>query len=135
MVNSEKTNEVIRAVGRRKSAVTRARITPGNGEIVVNGRPYKVYFPYFEWQDMVVCPLKEVGREDKLDVSAKILGGGLKGQAKSLQHAIARALVKYDEEFKKVLKAKGFLTRDARVKERKKPGLKKARRAPQWKKR
>jgi len=135
-INSKKTEgEQIRAVGRRKTAAARVRLTPGKGEIVINGKPFAEYFPFFEWQEIIKAPLKAVGKEKTFDVSVKVNGGGLKGQATSVQHGIARALVLWNEELRKTLKTQGYLTRDARVKERKKPGLKKARRAPQWSKR
>ena len=127
--------ETTRAVGRRKTAAARVRIMPGSGQITVNGKTYQAYFPYFEWQEMIVAPLKAVGKEKTFDVSVKIAGGGRKGQAVAVQHGIARALVIWNEDLKKALKTQGYLTRDARVKERKKPGLKRARRAPQWSKR
>jgi small subunit ribosomal protein S9 len=124
-----------RAVGRRKSASARVRITTGHGKITVNGKELAVYFPYFEWQDIIFAPLKLVGKDKTIDVSIKVAGGGKKGQAIAVQHGISRALIDWDEELKKTLKTQGYLTRDARVKERKKPGFKKARRAPQWSKR
>ncbi len=125
----------LRAVGRRKSASARVRLEKGKGTVTVNGQPLEKYFPYFEWQETVLAPLKALGKDKDLDVSAKVAGGGKKGQATSVQLGLSRALVLWNEEFKKTLKALGLLTRDARVKERKKPGLKKARRAPQWSKR
>ncbi len=124
-----------RAVGRRKRASARVQITKGTGKITINGKDYKEFLPYFEWQDFVLAPLKMLGKEKDLDVSALAQGGGKKGQAVAVQLGIARALVLWNEEFKKTLKTQGLLTRDARIKERKKPGLKKARRAPQWSKR
>jgi small subunit ribosomal protein S9 len=132
---STKSNDMLRAVGRRKSASARVRITKGTGTIMVNGLSYQEYFPYVEWQEMIVAPLKLVAKEKDFDVSAKVQGGGKKGQAVAVQHGIARVLLKYNEDLKKTLKTTGYLTRDPRVKERKKPGLKKARRAPQWSKR
>ena len=132
---AEKKDETTRSVGRRKTAAARVRIKPGKGELVVNGKPFSQYFPYFEWQDIVMAPLKAVAKEKTFDISAKVVGGGQKGQAVAVQHGIARALVLWNEELRKTLKTLGLLTRDARVKERKKPGLKKARRAPQWSKR
>lgn len=135
MTKINKATTVFRAVGRRKTAGARVRIDKGEGKIVVNGLDYKVYFPYFEWQEIVVAPLKAVAKEKDLDVSVKIAGGGKKGQAIATQLGIARALVVWNEDFHKSLKTQGLLTRDARIKERKKPGLKKARRAPQWSKR
>ena len=125
----------LRAVGRRKSASARVRLDKGAGKITVNGVDLKMYFPYFELQEIVWAPLKAVGKEKDLDLSVKVAGGGKKGQAAAVQHGIARALVLWNEEFRKTLKTTGHLTRDARVKERKKFGLKSARRAPQWSKR
>jgi len=124
-----------RAVGRRKTAAARVRITPGKGKITVNDKDFKEYFPVEIWQQKIVAPLKVVGRDGKMDVSVKVAGGGPHGQAEAVRHGIARALVLWDETFKPALKAEGFLTRDSRAKERKKYGLRKARRAHQWKKR
>ncbi len=132
---SESAGESLRSVGRRKTASARVRLTPGTGKITINGKDFKTYLPYFEWQNIVMAPLVAVGKEKTFDVSVKIVGGGQKGQAVSIQLGIARALVKWNEDLKKSLKTQGYLTRDARVKERKKPGLKRARRAPQWSKR
>lgn len=132
---TENKGEYTRSVGRRKRASARVRISPGTGIVTVNGKPCAEYFPYFEWQNIVMAPLVAVGKEKTFDVSAKIAGGGKKGQAVSVRHGIARALVIWNEDLKKTLKTQGYLTRDARIKERKKPGLKKARRAPQWSKR
>jgi len=127
--------EEYRAVGRRKTAAARVRIDKGTGKIVVNGIDYDKYFPHFEMRDAVIAPLKALAKEKDLDVSVKVAGGGKRAQATAVQHGIARALVKWNDEFHKTLKSQGYLTRDARVKERKKPGLKRARRAPQWSKR
>ncbi len=131
----EKEGDTMRSVGRRKTASARVRLSPGTGKITVNGKDFKEYFPYFEWQNIIMAPLTAVGKEKTFDVSAKIVGGGQKGQATAVQLGIARALVIWNEDLKKSLKTQGYLTRDARVKERKKPGLKRARRAPQWSKR
>ena len=131
----EKEGDTMRSVGRRKRASARVRLSPGEGKITINGKDFKVYFPYFEWQNIIMAPLTAVGKDKTFDVSAKIVGGGQKGQAISVQLGIARALVKWNEDLKKSLKTQGYLTRDARIKERKKFGLKKARRAPQWSKR
>ena len=133
-IKETKTKE-FRAVGRRKSASARVRIDKGTGVIVVNGKPLNEYLPYFQMQDTVRAPLKALSKEKDLDISVRIVGGGKKGQSIAIQHGIARALVLWNDDFKKTLKTLGFLTRDPRVKERKKPGLKKARRAPQWSKR
>lgn len=131
----EKEGDTMRSVGRRKRASARVRLSPGTGKVTVNGKDFKEYFPYFEWQNIIMAPLVSVSKEKTFDVSAKIVGGGQKGQAVSVQLGIARALVKWNEDLKKSLKTQGYLTRDARIKERKKPGLKSARRAPQWSKR
>ena len=135
MVKKEEKKKYIRTVGRRKTASARVRIMPGKGDITVNEKNYKEYFPFFEWQEVLMAPLKAVGKDKKIDITVRVSGGGPRGQVVAVQHGIARALVKDDEELKKTLKSLGFLTRDARRKERKKPGLKKARRAPQWSKR
>ncbi len=135
MVKLNAKEKQMRSVGRRKTAGARVSIDKGSGKITVNGKPLAEYFPYFEWQEMIVAPLKALSKEKDLDFSVKVAGGGKKGQAQAVQLGIARALVVWNEDFHKTLKSLGFLSRDARVKERKKPGLKKARRAPQWSKR
>lgn len=135
MAKIQPNSSLARAIGRRKRAGARARLQPGSGNIIINGKPLSVYFPYFEWQDIVRAPLKAVAKENDLDVSVKVAGGGTKGQAVAAQHGIARALLIWNETWRKTLKTNGFLRRDPRVKERKKPGLKRARRAPQWSKR
>lgn len=127
--------KLMRAVGRRKTAAARVRVDKGTGKIEVNGKPMEKYFPYFELREIVRAPLKALAKEKDLDFTVKIAGGGSKGQAVAIQHGIARALVVWNEEFRKTLKTLGFLSRDPRVKERKKFGLKRARRAPQWSKR
>lgn len=124
-----------RSLGRRKSAVARVRIQEGTGEIIVNDKPFKEYFPYFDWQRIILSPLKLIGKEKFFDISVKISGGGKNGQSEAIKLGIARALLKYNEEWRKTLKTNGFLSRDSRTKERKKFGLKKARKAPQWSKR
>ena len=134
MIN-EKKQDFIRAVGRHKSSTARVRLQSGKGEFMINGRAMKEYAAYFEYQDIMVAPLKLVGKEKIFDISVKVEGGGLVGQSKAIRLGISRCLVKYDEELKKVLKPEGFLIRDSKEKERKKPGLKKARKATQWKKR
>lgn len=134
-LNSTKKEDFIRAVGRHKKASARVRLINGKGEIVINGKPLAQYFPSIEWQQTVTSPLILISKEKTFNISVKVEGGGQIGQAKAIRLGIARTLIKYDEELKKILKADGLLKRDSRVKERKKPGLKKARRAPQWKKR
>ncbi|MFH1745136.1 MAG: 30S ribosomal protein S9 [bacterium] len=120
--------------GRRKSSVARVRIyKSGRGMIAINGLKEDNYFT-IDKITIIKQPIKLTGLKDA-DISIVVNGGGKKSQAEATRHAIAKALVKINEEFKAPLRAKGWLTRDARVKERKKPGLRKARRAPQWSKR
>lgn len=135
MVKINGKNEQLRAVGRRKTAAARVRIEPGNGTITVNGKALKEYFPDFAAQEMITSVVKSIGKEKDFNFSVKVQGGGKMGQATAVQHGIARAIVKFNEDYKKSLASTGFLTRDARVKERKKFGHKKARRSPQWSKR
>lgn len=123
-------------VGRRKTAVAQVRLyEKGKGELLINQKKYNEYFPLKKLQDIVASPLKQVGLAEKFDVSVIVKGGGIYSQAESIRHGITRALLKINEEFKPSLRAEGYLTRDSRKKERKKPGLKRARRAPQWSKR
>lgn len=122
-----------RAVGRRKEAAARVRLLDESKEITVNGRALAKYFPTKIHQEMIMAPLKAVGID--MGVSAKVAGGGVAGQAEAVRHGISRCLVSLNEDFKATLKALGFLRRDPRMKERKKFGLKRARRAPQWSKR
>ncbi|MBX6387590.1 MAG: 30S ribosomal protein S9 [Frankia sp.] len=124
-----------RATGRRKEAVVRVRLLPGTGQWSLNGRSLEDYFPNKVHQQLVNEPLKILDRQDQYDVVALLHGGGISGQAGALRLALARALTIADEEARPALKKAGFLTRDARVKERKKYGLKKARKAPQYSKR
>ncbi|MEK9173536.1 MAG: 30S ribosomal protein S9 [Patescibacteria group bacterium] len=122
-------------IGRRKTAVARVRIWPGRGEVTVNNKKPTTYFSLDRLKNSALSPLTELKISDKLDVSVKIIGGGIKAQAEAFRHGLSRAIVNWDEDFKKRLRGLGFLTRDSRMVERKKYGLKKARRAPQWKKR
>ena len=122
--------------GRRKKAIARVRLVPaGSGAIVINDRPLEDYFPMGTLQYIVKQPLKEVEAEGKYDVLVNVVGGGFTGQAGAIKLGIARALVEADPNTRPALKKAGFLTRDPRAKERKKYGLKKARRAPQFSKR
>lgn len=123
------------AVGRRKSSVARVRLTAGKGNITVNKRNYEDYFGRLSQRTLLKEPLDLVKVDKKFDVYANVTGGGLSGQAGAIRHGIARALVKLDGEFKPVLKKAGLLRRDSRVKERKKYGLRGARRAFQFSKR
>jgi len=126
----------ISAVGRRKTATARVRLfTQGKKGITVNDKPYTDYFPMKELQRVIEEPLESLKCQDKFAVTAKVSGGGPNGQAGAVRHGIARALVELNPYFKKRLKKTGLLTRDPRMRERKKPGLKRARRAPQWSKR
>jgi small subunit ribosomal protein S9 len=121
--------------GRRKEAVARVRIYPGAQEVVVNGRSLQDALPRILLQEMALRPLTVLGQQGKFGVQAKVEGGGLTGWAGALSHGIARALVEFDETLKPQLRHYGLLTRDARVKERKKYGLKRARKAAQYTKR
>ena len=121
--------------GRRKEAVARVRLIPGEGNFDVNGRSLDEYFPTRVHRMVAQSPLRLVGREKDFDVIATIRGGGISGQAGAIRLGIARALIELDPELRAQLKDEGFLTRDAREKERRKYGLKKARKAPQYSKR
>ena len=122
--------------GRRKNAVACVRILPGTGKITVNGKDIDDYFGLETLKLIIRQPLAATATEGQFDIIAKAIGGGVSGQAGAIRHGLARALVQADETaYKATLKSAGFLTRDARMKERKKPGLKAARRAPQFSKR
>ncbi|CAN5636430.1 hypothetical protein BH24ACT26_BH24ACT26_19230 [soil metagenome] len=127
--------ELARATGRRKEAVCRARLMQGSGRWVINGRPLEDYFPSRAHRMIISEPLRITNTEGRYDILAKLEGGGVSGQAGALRHAITRALVDMDSDLRATLKGAGFLTRDAREKERRKYGLKKARKAPQYSKR
>lgn len=135
MAEETKTITYTPAVGRRKEASARIRLSAGTGTITINDRPFVEYMPVELMRRTVLKPLQIVGQDKGFDVSVKVLGGGLAGQADAIALGIARALVAHDDANRPALKAAGLLTRDAREKERKKPGLRKARRAPQWSKR
>jgi small subunit ribosomal protein S9 len=122
-------------VGRRKEAVVRVRLVPGNGQFTLNGRSLEEYFPNKVHQQLIKEPFVALDRDGQFNVLASLKGGGVTGQAGALRLAIARALTGLEPGDRPVLKQAGFLTRDARVKERKKYGLKKARKAPQYSKR
>jgi small subunit ribosomal protein S9 len=124
-----------RATGKRKTAVARVTLRPGSGAYAINGRPLDTYFPRNTLQRTIRQPLETVGYDDRMDVVATMHGGGVSAQAGALRHGISRALIEADPNLRSELKRRGFLTRDARVKERKKAGLKKARKRPQFSKR
>ncbi|MGY1695743.1 MULTISPECIES: 30S ribosomal protein S9 [unclassified Geodermatophilus] len=125
----------VQTVGRRKEAVVRVRLVPGTGQFQLNGRTLEQYFPNKVHQQLVREPLVTLEKAEQYDVVGLLKGGGVTGQAGALRLAIARALIEVEAEDRPALKKAGFLTRDARVKERKKYGLKKARKAPQYSKR
>ncbi|MBT5505734.1 MAG: 30S ribosomal protein S9 [Cytophagales bacterium] len=127
--------EVIKTIGRRKTAVARAYLSSGKGEIKVNNRDFKEYFPSEVLQIIVKQPLVTTEQNDNFNISINVFGGGLSGQAEAIRLSIARALVELDQESRPALKAEGFLTRDSRMVERKKYGRRKARRAFQFSKR
>jgi small subunit ribosomal protein S9 len=124
-----------RATGKRKTSVARVILRPGTGAYLINGRTLEQHFPRFTLQRNIRQPLETVGYQDRMDVVAKIHGGGVSAQAGALRHGVSRALIDADPNLRSELKRRGFLTRDPRVKERKKAGLKKARKRPQFSKR
>jgi small subunit ribosomal protein S9 len=121
--------------GRRKTSVARVRLYPGTGTVIVNGRPLEDVFPRELHQLQVLSPLRATGNQGKFNIQAKCEGGGVSGWAGAIAHGVARALVDFDESAKPALRRQGLLTRDPRMKERKKYGLKRARKAPQYTKR
>lgn len=127
----------VEGIGRRKTAVARVRISEGSkkGTIQVNGKKFEEYFPQLSHQQLIVAPLKAADAEKDFFISVHVSGSGTASQAGAMRHGIARALISHTPELRKKLKSFGYLTRDPRMVERKKYGLKKARRAPQWSKR
>lgn len=124
------------AVGRRKTSSAQVRLYPGGeGNITVNGKPYDEYFTRLQDWTEIKSPLEETGHLEDVDVTVLVNGGGITGQSGAIKHGIARALVEYNEELRTVLRRGDYLTRDPRMKERKKPGLKRARKAPTYTKR
>jgi len=121
--------------GRRKEATARVKLLPGDGAIIINGTPYEERYSRLEHRRAIMQPLLVTERTGKFNVVAKVNGGGVSGQSGAICHGIARALVQSDEKLKPLLRQHGLLTRDSRVKERKKAGLKRARKAPQYTKR
>jgi small subunit ribosomal protein S9 len=133
---TEKKVKYFEGVGRRKTAVARVRIFPsGEKKFLVNSKPLKNYFPTSELQQTVESPLQAMNCMGTFGISVKIKGGGVNGQAEAVRHGLSKALVLFNADFRKKLKKAGYLTRDSRMRERKKFGLKRARRAPQWQKR
>jgi len=131
-----KSTEYIYATGKRKLAVARVRLYPnGEGKITINDQPIEKYFTLLTSIGIIKSPLKLTGLTKSFDINIKIAGGGVSAQADAVRHGIAKGLLEYDQELRTTLKKAGFLTRDARIKERKKPGLKRARKAPQFSKR
>jgi small subunit ribosomal protein S9 len=124
-----------RATGKRKSAIARVTLRPGTGTYLVNGRTLEEHFPRLTLQRNIRQPLETVGYQDRMDVVARLHGGGISAQAGALRHGVSRALLEADPNLRGELKRRGFLTRDSRAKERKKAGLKKARKRPQFSKR
>ena len=135
MARTKKDTNVFYGTGRRKTSIARVRLMNGKGNITINGKTLEEYLPSDILKTIVKQPLNVTSTEGKFDIIVKVEGGGLSGQAGAIRHGISRALVVASEENKAALKAAGFLTRDPRMKERKKPGLKKARKAPQFSKR
>jgi len=125
----------IETIGRRKSSVARVRLSKDKPNLIINNKSLEEYFPLTSHQNKVLTPLRETDNENKLNISVKVRGGGITGQAEAIRLGISRGLVLMDEKLKTLLRNKGLLTRDSRVVERKKYGFKKARRAPQWQKR
>lgn len=126
----------IPAIGRRKTSVARVRlIKNGKGAVAINGKAFDKYFMTFDLRTQVIAPLKAVGQDTAVDISAFVKGGGIRGQAEAVRHGVARALIVLNPTFRKTLKKLGYLSRDPRERERKKFGKKSARRSPQWSKR
>ena len=130
-----KVERYVEAVGRRKTSVARVRLWPNKSDIIINEKNYKQYFPYQSWHHIIEEPFRQLQPSEKVGVTVKVSGGGIHSQAEAVRHGLSRALIKLNEDYHKRLKKLGFLTRDPRMKERRKYGLKKARRAPQWSKR
>ncbi|MDP3990690.1 MAG: 30S ribosomal protein S9 [Candidatus Nealsonbacteria bacterium] len=135
-VKKAKPVHFFKAIGRRKTAVASVRLQKqGQREVLINDKSLDKYFAQKELQEIALSPFDKMNSLDKFNVSIKVKGGGLHAQAEAVRHAISRALIDFNPEFRKRLKKAGFLTRDSRMRERKKFGLKRARRAPQWRKR
>lgn len=124
------------AAGKRKTSIATVRLyANGKGTVTINNRTFENYFPVFTDQDKILAPLRLTDTQKLFDITAKVKGGGVHSQAEAVRHGIAKALLEYNSSFRTSLKTPGYLTRDSRIKERKKYGLHRARRAPQWQKR
>ncbi len=135
-IEDTKSNQYYEAIGRRKTSVARIRLwTRGDKEFSVNGKPYKKYFQTADLQQSAVASLQKMKCLDRFKIIVKVKGGGMTGQAEAIRHGTARILIQFNSDFQKRLRKVGYLTRDSRMRERKKFGLKRARRAPQWQKR
>ncbi len=133
---TKKIQEYFEGIGRRKESVARVRISKASkASFIINDKEAEVFFPVKEFQNAIFAPLEAVGLKKELSISVKVKGGGLRGQSDAIKLGLSRALVKHNEELHQILKDQDFLKRDSRKKERKKPGLKKARRSAQWRKR
>lgn len=131
----EKQKEYLHGTGRRKTAVAQIRLFPGSGTITVDGTPVEERFHRVQYRQAILKPFEITGTMGKFDATIKVNGGGITGQCEAIRHGIARALSEVDEKYRVQLREDGMLTRDSRIKERKKPGLKRARKAPQYTKR
>ncbi|MBC8332224.1 MAG: 30S ribosomal protein S9 [Anaerolineae bacterium] len=128
-------NQYYEGVGRRKASTARVRVMSGTGQIIVNEKSLEEYFPRMGDSQNIVAPLSTVGQDSSVDVSVLVKGGGVTGQTDAVQLGLARALIKMNPDYRSAMRKGGFLTRDSREKERKKPGLKRARKAPTYTKR
>lgn len=143
MVKAKQTQNIYYGTGKRKSSIAKVRMTTGSGKITVNGKDVHEYLPYETLIMNLSQPLEVTNTKDMFDIDVNVTGGGFSGQTGAIRLGITKALLEYDSttpaesenSFRRILKANGFITRDSRIKERKKPGLKKARRAPQFSKR
>lgn len=127
--------EYFEGIGRRKEATARVRVSSGKGEFVVNGKPVEEYFPRLGDMEIILSPLEDAGAKGSVDVSVLVKGGGITGQVGAVRMGIARAMIKMNPDVDRAMRQGGHVTRDPRVKERKKPGLKRARKAPTYTKR
>lgn len=132
---ADKQKEYLHGTGRRKTAVAQVKVFPGNGVILIDGKPFEERFNRIVYRQAILKPFEVTGTMSKFDAVVKVNGGGITGQCDAIRHGIARALSEIDAQYHDKLRDEGLLTRDPRIKERKKPGLKRARKAPQYTKR